>query len=369
MNLTIGKVIKDLRSKRGMSQEKLAEHFGISPQSVSKWERGEGYPDITFLIPLAEFFDVSLDLLMGRDGEKNEMKIREILARMEHYRHTGDHEAKNKLAREAYREFPFDYRVICRYIESLFYVEDIQINKDEIKRLCGYVMDECTEDESRYEAISCLVELYSQCGEYDHAVAYAERLPDMQACREFARCCIYSNGDERDFHAMAAFIEGAMERVLWLTCRIAVQRRGLTNADRIRILEQACVMAHAVYPDFDYGVCHSSMEDIYLVLFRLYSEERQTEAALRALREAFRQAKALDDCSNEIITHSSPLLRGHTFDMTTTWDGCKCNRVWWLLERLQDPHLHFAVYDHDEQYQRLLDEYRPYAVEDKTDNG
>ena len=160
-----------------------------------------------------------------------------------------------------------------------------------------------------------------------------------------------------------------MERVLWLTCRIAVQRRGLTNADRIRILEQACVMAHAVYPDFDYGVCHSSMEDIYLVLFRLYSEERQTEAALRALREAFRQAKALDDCSNEIITHSSPLLRGHTFDMTTTWDGCKCNSVWWLLERLQDPHLHFAVYDHDEQYQRLLDEYRPYAVEDKTDNG
>ena len=40
MNLTIGKIIKDLRTKRGMSQEKLAEHLNMAPQSVSKWERG-----------------------------------------------------------------------------------------------------------------------------------------------------------------------------------------------------------------------------------------------------------------------------------------------------------------------------------------
>ena len=108
MNLTIGKIIKDLRTKRGMSQEKLAEHLNMAPQSVSKWERGEAYPDITTLIPLAEFFDVSLDVLMGRDQEKNEMKIQEILSHLDHLRHVGDHETGGQLARDAYREFPFD---------------------------------------------------------------------------------------------------------------------------------------------------------------------------------------------------------------------------------------------------------------------
>ena len=64
MTLSFGHTIKELRIKRGLSQEKLAEHLGVAPQSISKWERNEGYPDITFLIPLAEFFDVSLDTLM-----------------------------------------------------------------------------------------------------------------------------------------------------------------------------------------------------------------------------------------------------------------------------------------------------------------
>ena len=86
------------------------------------------------------------------------------------------------------------------------------------------------------------------------------------------------------------------------------------------------------------------------------------------MREAFRHEKALDDCANDVITHTSPLLRGHSFDMRITWDGSKCNGVWWLLERLQDPHLAFDVYADNQAYQNLVTEYRPYAAEDKTIN-
>lgn len=368
MNPTIGKVIKELRTKRGMSQEKLAEHFGIAPQSVSKWERGEGYPDITFLIPLAEFFGVSLDVLMGRDGEKAEQRILSIKSRLEHYRHVGDHEAKKRLAQEAYREFPFDFRVITWYVASLFDTEEISENHNEIRKLCAYVLDECTEDTYRYEAIASLAELYSLCGEPDKAMEYVRRLPDMQACREFAGCCIYPNSSEEDFHAMADFMEAAMERMLWLACRIGVQRSVLSVHDRIAVLEQARAAAHTVYSDFDFGVCHSSMADICLCLFRFYTEIGRIDEALTALREAFRHEKALDDCANDVITHTSPLLRGHSFDMRNTWDGSKCNGVWWLLERLEDPHLAFDVYADNQAYQNLVTEYRPYAAEDKTKN-
>lgn len=296
------------------------------------------------------------------------MKIQEILSHLDHLRHVGDHEAGGRLARDAYREFPFDFRIILRYVSSLFDTEDIQSNKSEIERLCRYIIQNCTEDLYRADAIVYLSELYSQCGEYKQAMDCVQMLPDMQACREFAACMIYPRNDERDFHAMATFIEGAAERMLWLISCIAVNRTNLTTADRIRILEDACLMADAIYPDFDHGVCHSSMSDIYLTLFRLYNEEQQPTQAIEALTNAFRHAKALDDCTFHVITHTSPLLRGHAYDMTTTWSGTKCNAVWRLLELLQnDERFRFRLYEDEPSYQKLLASYRPFAVQDMTE--
>ena len=49
MNLRIGENIRRLRRERNLTQEEVAAHLGISFQSVSKWERCDGYPDITML--------------------------------------------------------------------------------------------------------------------------------------------------------------------------------------------------------------------------------------------------------------------------------------------------------------------------------
>ncbi|MBR7082755.1 MAG: helix-turn-helix transcriptional regulator, partial [Clostridia bacterium] len=46
MNITIGENIKRLRRERNVTQEQLAEVLNISTAAVSKWERGETYPDI-----------------------------------------------------------------------------------------------------------------------------------------------------------------------------------------------------------------------------------------------------------------------------------------------------------------------------------
>ena len=60
--------IKQLRKQKGVTQEALAEHMGVSIQAVSKWECGLSYPDIEFLPVLASYFGVSIDLLLtGED--------------------------------------------------------------------------------------------------------------------------------------------------------------------------------------------------------------------------------------------------------------------------------------------------------------
>ena len=54
------------RRKNGLTQEGLAEAMGVSRQAVSKWEQGEGYPEVEKLLSLADKFGVSLDYLMDR---------------------------------------------------------------------------------------------------------------------------------------------------------------------------------------------------------------------------------------------------------------------------------------------------------------
>ena len=61
---TANKLLK-LRKQHNLSQEELAEKLGISRQAISKWERGDAFPDTDNLILLARLYNVSLDELLN----------------------------------------------------------------------------------------------------------------------------------------------------------------------------------------------------------------------------------------------------------------------------------------------------------------
>lgn len=65
-NHNIGKNIAELRKSKGITQEALAEVVGVTAQAVSKWESG-GTPDVELLIPIADYFGISIDRLFGRN--------------------------------------------------------------------------------------------------------------------------------------------------------------------------------------------------------------------------------------------------------------------------------------------------------------
>lgn len=63
-----GAVIRRLREKKGMTQEELAGKLFVSGKAVSKWETGQGFPDVSLLEPLAKALDISvIELLSGED--------------------------------------------------------------------------------------------------------------------------------------------------------------------------------------------------------------------------------------------------------------------------------------------------------------
>ncbi len=62
----LGSRIAERRRARGLTQVQVAVHMGVSPQAVSKWERGLACPDLVFLDDLAELLDIGLEeLLLG----------------------------------------------------------------------------------------------------------------------------------------------------------------------------------------------------------------------------------------------------------------------------------------------------------------
>ena len=62
--------IKELRKKKGLTQEELANSLNVSRQAITKWESGEGTPDIDNLRNIALFFHVSVDYLIDSKTEK-----------------------------------------------------------------------------------------------------------------------------------------------------------------------------------------------------------------------------------------------------------------------------------------------------------
>ena len=73
--MELGKKIRQLRFKAGLTQEQLAEKLGIGPQAVSKWENAVAMPDITTLPLLAEIFGVSIDDLFDLSAEQRFNRI------------------------------------------------------------------------------------------------------------------------------------------------------------------------------------------------------------------------------------------------------------------------------------------------------
>lgn len=62
----IGERIKELRLEQGVSQSTLGNSIGVSQKAVDYWERGVNKPKASYIVKLADFFNVSSDYLLGR---------------------------------------------------------------------------------------------------------------------------------------------------------------------------------------------------------------------------------------------------------------------------------------------------------------
>lgn len=78
MNLQFSTIFTTRRKELNVTQEQVAQYIGVSRAAVSKWEKGQSYPDITILPKLATYFNLSIDTLLGYEPQLTNASLRSI---------------------------------------------------------------------------------------------------------------------------------------------------------------------------------------------------------------------------------------------------------------------------------------------------
>ena len=187
MELNIGMNIKRLRLAKGLTQEQLAELLTISTAAVSKWEAKNTYPDITMLFPLAEIFGVTVDELLGYDEAKAKADVDKILAEYQRLHVEGRFAEGKELIVNARKKYPHDYRIMNKYMWDVAGgsagndSKTLLKNKDELTQLCDCILEGCTQDDLRAEAINMKAKLLHAAGDTEAALEILSKLPAWHA--------------------------------------------------------------------------------------------------------------------------------------------------------------------------------------------
>lgn len=214
MELIIGERIRNLRISRNLTQEEVAKHLGISFQAISKWERGDGYPDITMLPSIAGYFSVTVDELLGMDEIASVSNFETINEEWKVNRECGRHMENDELMKNALKVYPNNALLLVQLSASLERLpgteEQRRANLWESIQVQEHILKYCEDSEVRSATIFNLSDAYYRYGDTDKALEYAYKLPNLYKARENALVRLIPDGEEKK-----AVAKAAIERLKW----------------------------------------------------------------------------------------------------------------------------------------------------------
>lgn len=309
MNIYFGENIKRLRKERELTQEALADFLGVSFQTISKWERGETYPDITSLPTIASFFNVSVDELLGIDKSQKEEKINNYLQLYETMM-LKDSPFLFKKFQKAVKEFPGDFRLLVRYMHLLMNEGDIQDEKvcQEIMSIYTNIQNHCSDDSVRIWSKRLACQHLTRKGCYTNDAKYHEQaeeildeMPSLQNAKEYLSMMM---SDSAESHRKAS--RTAVEELMYMLdnafAHYCYYEKEFSPEYKIGIISNMNNLFNMIYDDGNYGKNWMHLVYNYGHLGHLYFETGDNEKALEYLKIAAEYAIKCDAISNNTET-------------------------------------------------------------------
>ena len=109
MDMKLAENIRTFRKERSLTQEQLSEVLGVTAGAVYKWEAGLSVPDIQLIMEMADFFDTSVDVLLGYEMKDNRLDA--TVKRLQEYRRQKDRAGLAE-AEKALKKYPHSFRIV-----------------------------------------------------------------------------------------------------------------------------------------------------------------------------------------------------------------------------------------------------------------
>ena len=299
--MEIGKKIKELRKKKGLTQEQLADGLNISFQSVSKWETGLTMPDITMVSGLTKLLDVTADELLGLSGkaadERQEFFDKHYSDSMQRPYDAGD----LSMARQAVAEYPGSPRYLYWLASSEFFdAFENRTNKgdtdafrncmEQSLRHALSVWNTADEEKLRRGALSLVVQALVFLDRRAEAREHAELYPQAMTVSKEDLLVLCAEGDEALMLQQERLKASALELLqkllnFWRSKDLHDHsaQAALSAADRI---------VHAVIPDGRFLEFHNVLYHISAARAVLTGFDGKTPDMFRELRTAREHAAA-----------------------------------------------------------------------------
>ena len=313
MDITIERNLRELRQKRGNTQEDLAEFLSISPQAVSRWERGETMPDITFLPRIASFYDVSVDELLGVGELRKQEKINAYRMKYEELMHAGYSRKAVEIMRKAHNEFPNDLGIMYLLSHALQAAQPTQEEEHEVITMCDRILRESTDSDLRALTTQTKCMAYSGLGDMENGRKCAESaqgvwqsanalLPMFLKGKELKDC---SHSNILDFTDLLG---------------TQIQRIAYNEPDpnrRIKLIEAELKLIDVIFDDGSYGHFAYALFGAHVQIAGAYAKLENEDQTRCHLEQAEKYAaESMVAKSKDKIIYTSTVLDGYEFDMS-----------------------------------------------------
>ena len=343
MTIHIAENLKRLRKERGLTQEALADFVGVSYQAVSKWERGDGYPDITLLPVIAGFFGVTLDDLVGMNEIRNKEKYDEFNLKAGKLASEGKIGEAIATLREGLKAFPSDYHFMAElacYLDGYGKTkEERQANGEEAIRISERILEFCTDTSIRNDVQANICYAMKRYGDKEKARKMAESLPNYYKTAQQV-LPIFLEGRDRQECCKSGI--QMLAYCFYATVRDMLKDDIYTPEERIALRRKVLAMYELVYEDGNYLFTHTRVADLYEDIAADLMEIGQLDEALEHWSLAADHAIAYDTLPDS-APYTSLLTRDLMYVKANTSTTNEYNYAHFMLRFMQKSDLFAPV--------------------------
>lgn len=299
MKLKIAENIREHRRNLKISQECLAERIGVSFQAVSKWERGETYPDLETLPAIANFFHITVDELLGANEWEEEKATAELIEKLRLLDAERNYPALLETAESGLKKFPNNHRLMAWIVYG-----GCRIAPRRSIELGEYLLLNCKDPAILNRVRAELCYAYASADDSEKALQLTRTLPlPGQSRREVLRDLL--EGEALVHHVLLNIVakygddfRRSIEKILPY----------YSFEQQIQLLEKCVSLLEVLFECDDDHSALKMKAELHCRMAELCAQNARQEAALNHLQKAFALAEKHD--SFPYGTPSSSLLCG-----------------------------------------------------------